>query len=116
MRCHYRSGRATAHVTAVSTTCPWLIGGGLPRDSFFVRDVHTPSKARGKGHARRLMARILADADAASVPLVLRAEPYDAGPSAETLTGWYHRLGFGHGRDWHDGIPILMRAPCPPRN
>ena len=77
-----------------------------------MRAVYVPRKARGRGHARRLMTRIMADAAAERVPLVLRAEPYDDGPPVDVLEAWYRRLGFRKCIDWWDGIAILEWEPA----
>jgi hypothetical protein len=69
--------------------------------------VHTTSKVRGKGLAKRAMALALADADEDHVSLWLEINPY--GPmSYEQLAEWYIRLGFGWSAR-HDGL--MVRRP-----
>jgi GNAT superfamily N-acetyltransferase len=77
----------------------------LPGGGWVVCRVNTPYRSRGKGIARRLMAQVLADADAEGVTLWLGINPY--GPmDYDQLESWYRRLGFkgplsgtGMGRD-----------------
>ncbi len=73
----------------------------MPFDSFRVgawllTGVDVAYAERGKGVARGLMKRVLADADAEGVPLYLSIEP-DGTPKGLNecqLRDWYHRLGF----------------------
>lgn len=65
------------------------IGGG----GYVISRVNTPLPSRGKGHAGRLMAKALADADAEGVTLWLDINPYGSMNYAE-LASWYGRLGF----------------------
>lgn len=55
--------------------------------------INVPKAHRGQGHARALLARILADADAERVTLFLEISPSD-GLNYRELEAWYLRHGF----------------------
>jgi hypothetical protein len=57
--------------------------------------INVPREHRGKGHARTLLARILADADCEGVTLWLEVNASD-GLSRPQLIAWYERQGFQH--------------------
>jgi ribosomal protein S18 acetylase RimI-like enzyme len=73
----------------------------MPFDSYRVgawllTGVEVAYNERGKGIARDLMRRVLADADAERAPLYLSVEP-DGTPASldeDQLSAWYQRLGF----------------------
>ena len=57
--------------------------------------INVPVAHRGQGHARKLLARILADADREGVTLWLQISPSD-GLDYRQLASWYMRRGFHH--------------------
>ena len=52
------------------------------------------SPLRGRGIARGLMARVLADADAEGAAIYLVIDPDGTGLDEDQLREWYRRLGF----------------------
>jgi GNAT superfamily N-acetyltransferase len=79
--------RAHAYLIPFDTVEPgaWLLTG-----------VDVAYAERGKGVARELLRRVLADADAENVTLYLSIEPDQSLGSLNEnqLRGWYKRLGF----------------------
>lgn len=55
--------------------------------------INVPRDHRGKGHARKLLGRILADADKDGVALYLHVSASD-GLTEQQLDAWYKRHGF----------------------
>ena len=55
--------------------------------------INVPVQFRGQGVARRLLARVLTDADAEGITLWLEIMP-SGGLSFEELKAWYERRGF----------------------
>ena len=55
--------------------------------------INVPKAHRGQGHARKLLAEILTDADREGVVLLLEISPSD-GLSWSQLEAWYTRHGF----------------------
>lgn len=55
--------------------------------------INVPRAYRGQGHARELMQRMLAKADAESLVLYLEIVPSD-GLDYQQLAAWYKRVGF----------------------
>lgn len=73
---------------------------GLVRE---VSGVVCDQAARGKGHAKALMAGVLSDADASRITLLVMVEPFDDGPMGiGDLRAWYERMGFVE----------IQAAPC----
>ena len=66
-----------------------------------VSSVFTPKEERKKGYADALMARIVAEADAEKVVLMLMPDGFD------WLEAWYEKHGFKRIQDY----PVLMARP-----
>lgn len=79
-----------------------------------VTRIKVPPKMRGLGHARRLMAKLLQDADEEGVALVLAVEAYDGGLTNEQLIDWYQRMGF----EWisEQSVKFLVGGNVEPGN
>lgn len=73
--------------------------------------VFVPPAHRGKGLAGRLMARVLADADAAGITVSLEPRAC-AGLDQGALERWYQGFGFGDTGRRGDFGPIYQRAPA----
>lgn len=59
--------------------------------------------SRNKGHAKALMADVMADADRNRITLLVVVEPFEDKPlDADALRAWYERLGFVE----------IQSAPC----
>lgn len=71
-----------------------LIHGKLDDQISIITRIVVPKNSRGQRHASKLMERVLEDADAEQVMLVLAVESYDDGLTNEQLAEWYERLGF----------------------
>ena len=69
--------------------------------------INVPKASRGQGHARKLLARILADADAEGIALFLEISPSD-GLSFAQLEAWYLRHGF---KEVKEPGMLYCRAP-----
>lgn len=67
--------------------------------------INVPKAARGRGHARRLLDRILEDADHFRVTLFLEISPSD-GLDFDQLEAWYMRHGFERYDDYYRRRPI----------
>ena len=74
--------------------------------------VYVPPTHRATGLGRRMMAAVLADADANGVRLSLEARAC-AGLSQEVLERWYVGQGFAKTPFRGDFGPILVRTPAP---
>lgn len=73
---------------AIIDVAPNVLGGG-----YVIARVNTPFQHRRQGIARRLMAELLADADAEGVELWLDINPYGE-MTYQQLAAWYGRCGF----------------------
>lgn len=71
--------------------------------------IEVGSEVRGRGIARELLARVLADADDEQVPLYLSVEPDGTGLDDEQLRAWYGRSGFVP--DLDTGVTGMVREP-----
>ncbi len=87
------SKRLGAIRLAVLDLSPTMGADDMDTDGFIINRVNTPKDFRGKGHARELMRRCLADADAEGVTLYLWINAY-GDMSTRQLGSWYKRLGF----------------------
>lgn len=78
-----------------------------------IQSVNTKRENRGKGHARVLMKRILADADREGIVLLLTAGiGRESGLSTEELVEWYCRLGFDAiAPGSFPGTTLMQRVP-----
>lgn len=63
------------------------------KEGWLITRINVPVAYRGRGHARELLRRVLADADAERVPLYLEISPSD-GLGFTELRAWYERHGF----------------------
>lgn len=96
-------GWATVHLIDLtwSKLGGWLISG-----------VDVQKRHRGQGVARRLLQRVLDDADAEGLPLYLAAASDGTGLSQEDLCAFYERLGFTQYAP-DDDPNAYWRPPCP---
>ncbi len=78
---------------AVLDLSPTMGHDGMDPNGHIINRINTPRDFRGKGHARELMKRCLADADAAGVTLYLWINAY-GDMSPRQLGAWYKRCGF----------------------
>lgn len=75
--------------------------------------LHTPLSQRGRGQARRCLARALAHADALGWALVLSCEPQDARTDPQLLRQLYASVGFRPApREWTLTGGSLMERPA----
>jgi len=72
--------------------------------------VHVPPELRGRGVSRRLLTRVLSDADRASVRLSLEARAC-GGLSQADLVNYYRRLGFRPTTARGTFGPVMVRRP-----
>jgi predicted GNAT family acetyltransferase len=70
-------------------------------DTYMLTRINTPRQHRGKGVARALLRRVLDDADAEGITLVLGIVP-SGGLSYIQLRDWYKRHGFRKSADGGD--------------
>lgn len=81
-----------------------IIDIDLPGDDGlrWISRVNVPTASRGQGVARRLMEKVLIDADADGITLALWVIPTGrtgVDPGVGGLVAWYERLGFERGSD-----------------
>ena len=77
-----------------------------------IMSLRTNPHKRRQGHAKTVMAQVLADADAEGVTLLLTARAGRGGMTQEELEAWYERLGFVTvARDGH-GNARMERSPA----
>lgn len=67
--------------------------GSLSQRMKVITRINVPREHRGKGAARKLMAQLLADADASQTTLLLEVVP-SGGLTYSQLLAWYTRCGF----------------------
>ena len=85
-----------------------LVSHGDLAGNLIITRINVPKEHRGKGVARKLLAKILADADKDRIILHLEVSPSD-GLNREQLIAWYSRHGF---EDYGSGL--MVRTPKQP--
>lgn len=83
--------------------------------AWLLTGVDVANNERGKGVARELLRRVLADADEENVTLYLSIEPDGTGLDEDQLRDWYHRLGFIHDTSLQSDI-AMIRTPKGEKN
>lgn len=63
-----------------------------------VNRINVPRRWRGRGIARKLVTKVLEDADREKITLVLDINPY-GDMDYKALKAWYERLGFSQEKD-----------------
>lgn len=66
----------------------------LPGNWWLLTGIDVAHSERGKGVARDLIGRVVADADSEGATLCLVIEPDGTGLDVDQLRSWYERLGF----------------------
>lgn len=103
MRSVYQHRHGSGLISKVTLTDQ---GGG----AWHIDMVHVPPAMRGRGWARRLLARVLSDADQAGVRLSLEARAC-GGPGQADLVKFYRSLGFRL-TGAHGAFGPVMRRAC----
>ena len=77
-----------------------------------INRIVVPERNRGQGAGRKILKRVLAEADAEKVTLVLEINPY--GPlNYQALENWYKRNGFSWLRADTKVDTLMIRRPQP---
>lgn len=81
---------------------------GIPEvPACWLNRINVPPKFRGQGCGSNLLSRVLQDADAEGILMVLMINPY-GDMTYEQLKDWYERNGF---ETIDEGIDLLIRYP-----